>query len=730
MAVRSKQSLQNHGPNVSLLMRPDSGILVVITKAGYIITYSLVMNPNVRVYKSYFSNNTHSQSGIQSRFSGNRSRGENSILRGPGEGDGAREVNLRFRLLLKLNAIDGNALALDDELVVATQDPAAVQFIRWDSDCHRNQISTVFFSKIDWLPGNTRIVEMIHDCPMNLSTWITSDGKAYAVQKTKDLDESNHLQNNFKGFCFHVPHSSRNIAIKAAINARFSLIAIGCIDGTIQIYTARDYAGNIFPSHVNKSHVSENKTGALTCLTYSPDGYCLFAGYEKGWAMWSVFGKPGATSFGGDPAISREQEEAWLEGVLEAVWLGGGLEILLISQQDHRIWALEMSRSATTSCFGLANMSRMLLQTSSKVAVYRGYDLPNLSTNSPESSLWHFFQVPSSYLADQWPMRYTVISSDGRYIAVAGRRGLAHYSVSSGRWKTFSDLNMENEFQIRGGMCWYQHILVAAIEAGQAYQLRLFSREADLSTSSVLHTETLPAPMVLIVPSGEDSLLVYTYDNILYHYIFMKVKENLKLVQVGQIAFHGIVRSPARVRGLSWILPDDELLLDDPSKEVTCATLLFLVDGKLVLLQPFFSEDREPKYDMRVIAQNVEFYALMKDLHELAPNRKHRLNVPLIDENDTKYCVTTDSYLKNSLWIFEGTEMKGWIDVQDVLQSTLLDSGRELPPMVSIPTDFYPLSFLLDGGILHGLESEIIQRRDLKFAHVRLGIRVCSSKKN
>ena len=33
----------------------------------------------------------------------------------------------------------------------------------------------------------------------------------------------------------------------------------------------------------------------------------------------------------------------------------------------------------------------------------------------------------------------------------------------------------------------------------------------------------------------------------------------MTLVQVGQIALHGIVRAPARVRAVSWILPDHQL---------------------------------------------------------------------------------------------------------------------------------------------------------------------------
>jgi hypothetical protein len=74
-----------------------------------------------------------------------------------------------------------------------------------------------------------------------------------------------------------------------------------------------------------------------------------------------------------------------------------------------------------------------------------------------------------------------------------------------------------------------------------------------------MHVQRLPAPIVLITPSGEDSLLVYTYENVLYHYVISVADAAVTLVQVGQIALHGIIRAPPRVRALSWILPEDQI---------------------------------------------------------------------------------------------------------------------------------------------------------------------------
>ena len=79
-----------------------------------------------------------------------------------------------------------------------------------------------------------------------------------------------------------------------------------------------------------------------------------------------------------------------------------------------------------------------------------------------------------------------------------------------------------------------------------------------MDDSSLVYTELLPAPVVVISLTGQDSLLVYTYENILYHYVINAASAAVTLVQVGQIALHGIVRAPARVRAVGWILPDHQ----------------------------------------------------------------------------------------------------------------------------------------------------------------------------
>ncbi|KAI1824236.1 RIC1-domain-containing protein [Xylaria intraflava] len=718
IVVRSEASKKSYGLNTDLLIRPDSAFFILQTSLGFLIIYSLATatDSESRVYRPHFVDHTNIQRRRQSYFGGPGNSAPDEILLGPGEGASVRDLSVRFRRVIKVDAGIERALALDDELIIATKKPAAVQCIGWTTDSTNSHMSTELLSRMGWLDKRTSIQEMTHDRPMNLSTWVTSDGKAHAVQRILSAQPTSEADPKklFKGYCFHTPSTPDQYAIRAVVNARFSLIAVACVDGSIHVYSARDYAGNIPPSHVHRATVSSSRSGRLTTLSYSPDGYCLFAGYENGWASWSVFGKSASHSFNAEYALATINREDWLTGIIDACWVGGACELLLASRYSQAIWSLEMARSAVTGCYSPPNLFRTVLQSSSSIMIYRGYDLPDLTSISADPFLWHTARIPSNYLLNQWPIRCTVVSSDGRYVAVAGKRGLAHYSVNSGRWKTFNNGAMENEFQVRGGMCWYQHILVAAIEANRSYELRLYSREAALDNSSVMFTQQIPAPIVLITPSGDDSLLVYTYENVLYHFVFAPVSGVIQPIQVGQIAFNGIVRSPARVRGLSWILPEKQMTDGDPSQDVAYASVLFLVDGKLVLLQPSVNQGGQLKYDMRIISHNVEFYTSMRD----------QSSTYMLHENSDTFAWDADqSSLRDSLWTFEGNALKVWSNIHDVLYAASNDSNKELPPTVSIPLDFCPLSILLRKGIVLGVEPDLVQRRDINYSFFRFSIR-------
>ncbi|OQO12190.1 hypothetical protein B0A48_02831 [Cryoendolithus antarcticus] len=716
--LRSPHSLKTYGSSCSLTLRPDGLIAIVQTQLGYLITYSLSNDANTRVYHTQSANAQYTRNG-SAHASEVRLLGLAGLEAAGCEGQGIVEVNVQFRMAIKIDAGITTALALDEDLVVATAQPAAVQSIQWNSQNGRPSTSTELVSRLPWIVEQATIIELVHDRPMSLSTWVTSDGRAYAVRRIAATPkESPGAPTSFRGFCFHEPPSSIEHAVKVAVNARFSLIAVGCSDGTIVCYVVKDYVGNVPVSHRLAPITSSEKSGSITTLLYSPDGYCLFAGYEHGWAMWSVYGKPGGTSFSSDRNVADANEEHWPTGVRNAFWCGGGSELAILDNHGNCIWMLDMARSAAVGCCAPPNIARSMFVSSNSVMMYLGHSVTDLTALTSHASLWQTVQLPSRYLGAQWPIKCAVISADGRYVAVAGRRGLAHYSMISGRWRTFEDPAHENEFTVRGGMCWYQHMLTASVESNGKHQVRLYSREKALDLSHILHTEELSAPVISMTVSGTDSLLVYTYDNELLHYIITPAGSGCKLIQVGQIGFHGVIRAPPRVRTISWLLPEEQLEHGDPSQDVATASVLFLVDGKLVLLQPSTNELGELKYDMRVIAQNVEYFMLMRDQPATAAALAHGAS-----GSRTPTGLNLDQHLghslRDSLWYFDGTALHLWHDVQDVLASAPADLGRDLPPIVRIPVDFYPLTALVSKGIMHGIEADLVQRKDIDFSLFR-----------
>ena len=460
-----------------MLLRPDAGIAAVQTARSFIVTYTLTLDPSARIYQQ-IRIDTRAARRLSGLASASASSGATGVAQAFEEeaARGVRELHARFRMVVQIDAGVARARALDDELLVATARPAAVQCIRWAAPDPGAQTVTQLLSRLPWMPRGSAVVEVAVDRAMGMHIWVAVDGRAYAVQRRAEEAEGEEGEEgeaaqgqgqgqHFRGHGFHVPDGDETRAQTAAINARFSLLAVGCASGQVYVYTARDYAGSVPLSHKLEPPASLATTGAITALAFSPDGYGLFVGYARGWVLWSVFGQMGGSSFAADTALARAHGERWLLGVQDAVWIAGGAEIVFTTPGDRRIGVLELARSAVTGCFGPANLARMLLVTDAELFAYRGHDVPDMLSLSTEGQ-WDRVPMPAAFLVNQRPIRCAVTSPDGRYLAIAGRRGLAHYSIQSGRWKTFDDVDAENEFVVRGGMLWYQHVLIASVDTG------------------------------------------------------------------------------------------------------------------------------------------------------------------------------------------------------------------------------------------------------------------------
>ncbi|KAJ9478363.1 RIC1 domain-containing protein [Pseudozyma hubeiensis] len=853
--VRTPQSIADYGNNIRIEWRPDGKALLVQTDSNFLLLYNIVYRHQGSSIYSYIppsGSGARSQSGellapnpnaLRSSFS--PGAGESAAAGDLGLGGLAGEAcELRFRLVLRIDAGLRFAASTETHMLVSTTSPPAIQCIRWpndDADAPTPDFNdplvrtrTTLTDQLDWFVGEThegiessteqsrvQITYLTYSRPMDVFVWLTSDGRAYVANldllatgtspwtgrafhgapKQRRRPSSNatrvvapdthpdsthtHQQDSTPGTTDGKASSDAGIspanghvdgdsassgvpnggdaakpavaalpaeqhAISVSINAKFSLIALGLADGTVAVYTYRAPGRTPLHSHTLsvrqalKSTASYLTTGPVRSLSWTSDGYALAVGWDKGMSTWSTYGKLMACTLREDWELaSKNFSDAFMFGCRDLFWAPGNTELFILAlakkdapplRPNSQLFVLPFSKSAVAGQHSPDNTRFAFYQTDDSLHVYRGADQTDLTAITPESDVWQHIKIPQSYLAANWPVRYAAISADGNLIAVAGRRGLAHYSSTSGRWKLHKSVAQEQSFVVRGGIQWFQHVLIAACDSGGEYQLRLYSRDTDLDSSHLLDLQVLPSPVIL-TSLFDNSLLVYTADNTFYHFLIDLSQDRIRLRLCGSITFEGIVGEPARVRGMSWMIPESQQRFGDPMDDLAVATIIFLIDGKLVLLRPRkvsggnradsstnplqeFDEqdvsytvhggeddDDEVAYDMQILSDKIEYYWT------------HLQGI---------------GTLENSLWGYDGSGIKLWLDALRIPSSDPDESFRtdddddeeqDLTPeyktiesSVSMPLDFYPLCVLLEKGIVLGVESEASLRRSLDFA--------------
>ncbi|KAH7915124.1 RIC1-domain-containing protein [Hygrophoropsis aurantiaca] len=748
---RTATSLAEHGENTAVTWSPDGSRIVIQTTLSYLVLVTVDYMPDASVYQA-----PEIPPGAQRNF-----------LAGPGEGLPLQSIGLAFEGVIK---VEGNVVSVSprkNHIMFSTSSPPAVQRIPWpaygvevNGEEQTAKKSLMGYDtwilndhELPWLAdADVFVAKMLYSTP-GIETWLTSDGRAYFVrllesshdgemppatpneitdETTSDSPnqangnsrasiESSQHHYQWQGSCIHdfevprwvqkrrhVDSDSESVsssyieprrAVEIAVNVRFSMIAVGTQSGSIEFTGFPLQDGSPPKSQTLQiPNPYSRPTGSVCKMEWSSDGYVLAVGWTKGWAIFSVGGRCLASGFGVDDILDSDKfHDSFMSGIKDLFWSPGNFELIVLAHSspnkpDGQIFVLPFAKSATTCQHSPDNTRYAFLQMDDRALVYRGADQPDMSVINPESDVWQHIKIPQPYLSANWPIRYSALSSDGRLIAIAGRRGLIHYSSTSGRWKLFSSVAQEQAFFVKGGLLWFHHVLVAAVEVSKSYQIRLYSRDLELSNQNVLHREVISSP-VIILSLVDNSLLVYTADNMLSHYLIVPTTDSIKLHLCGSITFSGIIASPSAVRVLSWMIPSAQKQLGDPVDDLSVATVLMMVGGQLVLLRPRKSGNQEVNYDMQIFADRIEFCWI------------HLRGI---------------GALENSLWGYDGQGIRVWLNALAIESDSSVKRGPNcVKESVNIPLDFYPLSVLMDKGIIIGAEHEAATRMNLPFVMFR-----------
>ncbi|THH21002.1 hypothetical protein EW146_g469 [Bondarzewia mesenterica] len=586
-----------------------------------------------------------------------------SFLPGPGEALPLQSIVLHFEGVIR---VEGGLLSVSPRkhyILFSTKSPPSIQRIPWpashDAELYEHGGTRQYgydswvLNEADfpWLEDpDVMVCSIFWFRGSDVESWITSDGRAYFVQ----LSESAYSDTNTSNpdvVGDDAGQYSTTSDRKGKSRAHTSLESI-----TSQ--PSSQWHGTCIhdvevPRWIQKRRQVDPQDSEANAHEYNQPRRAVIVAVNSRFSLIAVGTQCGTVEYTTFPTQEGAPPKPQF-------WVPGNFELVVLAQSspnkpEGQVFTIPFAKSATT-----------------------GLHAP----------------IPQSYLAANWPVRYSSISSDGRLIAIAGRRGLTHYSSTSGRWKLFPDEMQEQAFTVKGGLLWFHHVLIATVEVSKSWQIRLYSRDLELSNQNVLYREMLSSPVV-ILSLVDNSLLVYTADSALSHYLILPTTDSIELHFCGSITFDGIIANPNAVRVLSWLIPTAQKQLGDPADDLSVATVLMMVGGQLVLLRPRKSGDQEVSYDMQILADRIEFCWI------------HLRGI---------------GSLENSLWGFDGQSMRVWLNALSIEAPQLENSSnirQEVKESVNIPIDFYPLSVLMDKGIIIGAEHEITTRMNLPFLMFR-----------
>lgn len=92
---------------------------------------------------------------------------------------------------------------------------------------------------------------------------------------------------------------------------------------------------------------------------------------------------------------------------------------------------------------------------------------------------------------------------------MAGRTGLAHYSLPSRKWKLFGNESQERDFIVTGGLLWHKGYLIASSYSilDDKDEIRIYPRDTRLDNNYVKSIR-MPS-QVLLLNTMKDRLLTF-----------------------------------------------------------------------------------------------------------------------------------------------------------------------------------------------------------------------------
>ncbi|XP_066965067.1 guanine nucleotide exchange factor subunit Rich isoform X3 [Macrobrachium rosenbergii] len=318
--------------------------------------------------------------------------------------------------------------------------------------------------------------------------------------------------------------------------------------------------------------------------------------------------------------------------------------------------------------------------------------------NVAANKQWIVIPIPYKYTASNWPIRYTCVDEAGELLGVAGRNGVAHYSLRLRRWHLFGNESQERDFVVTGGVLWWRSnwlVLGAYNIPANTDELRLYPREQKLDN---LFVTTVPQPaQVLLLNIYGDQLIVLTADCHITVYN-LQPKEansggpNVVVSRIQEVDISGLTVHPACVVSvLLTSLRTESWRVHNTQTPAPAQSVIINISGKVLMIQR----------DQRADSENSN--GKLFQSAQMTP-------IVLASSCEALWCsscaVSHKPHLSHALWLHCGVHgTRAWLPLfPNSIDKSHTFMARRI--MLPFTPSIYPLAVLFEEGILLGAETD------------------------
>ncbi|XP_017925850.1 RAB6A-GEF complex partner protein 1 isoform X3 [Manacus vitellinus] len=607
--------------------RPDSTMIAVSTANGYVLFFDIPSARDKYLYEPMYPKGSPHLKGTPHYK----------------EEQCAPSLNLEMKKVLDLQASITSLQSMLEDLLVATAD-GFLHLVHWDGMTNGRKainLCTVPFS-VDLQSSRAGSFLGFEDVYIrDMEYCATLDGFAVVFNDGR-VGFITPMSSRFTAELHGVWAQDVVDGTCVAVNNKYRLMAFGCANGSVQVYTIDTTTGAMQLSHKLELTPKQypdiwNKTGPVKLIRWSPDSCVVMVTWEcGGLSLWSVFGAQLICTLGGDFAYQSDGAKKDPLKISSMTWGSEGYHLWVIDgnsssnmkperdannkAQQFGILQFQFIKSALTVNPCMSNQEQVLLQGEDRLYLNCGdatqaQSPRNTSAHSEhnhsrergpfsDGSLdsqglstllghrhWHVVQIHSTYLESNWPIRFSAIDKLGQNVAVVGKFGFAHYSLLTKKWKLFGNITQEQNMMVTGGLAWWNDFIVLACYNLNDHQeeLRIYLRTSNLDNAFAHITKVQSDTLLLSV--FRDIVILFRADCSICLYSIERRSEGLNptaSIQVLQeVSMSRYIPHPFLVVSvtLTSVRTETGITLKMPQQACEAESIMLNLAGQLIMLQ-------------------------------------------------------------------------------------------------------------------------------------------------